>query len=339
MKAGRLLRIRELTLLAAMGVFAVTVAMADNAFLDPENLLRIANSSVVLALVALGSTLVILTRNIDVSVGSMLGLCAAITGSMVTDGHPLTVVAPVVLLVGAALGLVNGLGVTVAGVPAIVMTLGTLGAYRGLTYIYTGGSSIESIPREFKTLAGTSLAGVPLFVWLTLATVAVGQLLLSRTRTGRHVYAAGDNAEGARLLGINVPLIMTAAFTLSGVLAAAAAMLFAAQIGSVNNQSGTGIEIRAIAAAVIGGVSLAGGVGSVTGAALGALFLTAITNALLFLAIPGFWSDAMIGGILLAALLVDARLRATVETRRTARAYAVGPDQLTERPASAEAVP
>lgn len=316
------LKAREsVTIIGALGFVAIVGILAPR-FVQFDNLSRILNSTVILALLAAGVALVIITRNIDVSVGSTLALTGICAGLMLRDGMAIPLVIAITILFGAALGAINGIGVTIGRVPSIVMTLGTLGAYRGISFMITGGTSIESVPAEYKTFGLTKLLGLPLFVWITLAVLIIVGVLMARTRTGRHIYATGDNAQGAILIGVRTKTMVTLAFSASGALAAVAALVFLSQIGSISNQAGSGIEMRAIAAAVIGGVALTGGVGTILGASFGALFITAATSSLSFLGIPGFWGDTMIGAILLIALFADARVRAGMEKRRLAARYA-----------------
>lgn len=321
MRVPGFLKAREAVTVIGAVLFVVMVGAAEPRFVEFGNLTRVANSAVILALLAAGSALVIITRNIDVSVGSTVALTGIVGGLMLRDGTPTMVVVPVVIGLGAVLGAVNGLGVTVGRVPSIVMTLGTLGAYRGISFIITGGHSVEDVPASYKQLGVMKLLGIPVIVWGAAALLVLLMVAMARTRTGRHLYATGDNAAGARLIGIRTTGMVVLAFTASGALAAAAALVFLAQIGSVSNQAGMGIEMRAIAAAVIGGVALSGGVGTVLGATFGALFITAATSSLSFLGIPGFWADTVIGAILLVALFADARVRAGLERRRLAARY------------------
>lgn len=322
MKAPAFLKAREaVTIIGAVG-FILAVGLAQPRFIEFENLTRVLNSTVILALLAAGSALVIITRNIDVSVGSTMALTGIVGGLMLRDGTPPVLVVIVVILFGGVLGAINGLGVTIGRVPSIVMTLGTLGAYRGISFMITGGHSVENIPGAYKRIGTIKLLGVPVLIWAALVLLVVLGMLMSRTRTGRHIYATGDNAQGAHLIGVRTKAMIVLAFAASGALAATAALVFLAQIGSVSNQAGMGIEMRAIAAAVIGGVALSGGVGTILGASVGALFITAATSSLSFLGIPGFWADTVIGAILLIALFADARVRAGLERRRLSARYA-----------------
>lgn len=317
----QLLKHREaVTVLGVVLLFAV-VALVHPSFVSGGNLARIANSTVILALLAAGSAIVIITRNIDVSVGSTLALSGIVGGLLLRDGVPIVVAVLAVLALGAVLGAINGLGVTYGHVPSIVMTLGTLAAYRGISFMITGGYSVENIPSEYRQLGRLELLGLPVLVWGALLVLAGVALAMGRTRIGRHVYATGDNHGGAHLIGVRTNAVVIFAYAASGLLAAAAALVFLAQIGSISNQAGQGIEMRAIAAAVIGGVALTGGVGTIAGAVVGALFITTATSSLSFLGIPGFWADTVIGAILLVALFADARVRAALDRRRLTDRY------------------
>ncbi|MCK6210857.1 ABC transporter permease [Georgenia sp. EYE_87] len=317
----QLLKHREaVTVLGVVLLFAL-VALVHPSFVSGGNLARIANSTVILALLAAGSAIVIITRNIDVSVGSTLALSGIVGGLLLRDGVPIVVAVLAVLALGAVLGAINGLGVTYGHVPSIVMTLGTLAAYRGISFMITGGYSVENIPSEYRQLGRLELLGLPVLVWGALLVLAGVALAMGRTRIGRHVYATGDNHGGAHLIGVRTNAVVIFAYAASGLLAAAAALVFLAQIGSISNQAGQGIEMRAIAAAVIGGVALTGGVGTIAGAVVGALFITTATSSLSFLGIPGFWADTVIGAILLVALFADARVRAALDRRRLTDRY------------------
>lgn len=323
MRLGSVLRARETITIVGAVLFILIVGAAQPRFIGYENLARIANSTVILALLAAGAAIVIITRNIDVSVGSALALSGIVAASMMRAAVPTALVILATLALGAVLGAVNGIGVTIGRVPSIVMTLGTLGAYRGLSFLLTGGHSIEDIPASYKQWGVRELAGMPVMVWGAVVLLVGLGLGMSRTRVGRHLYATGDNSAGAHLIGVRTTGMVVLAFTASGLLAALAALVFLAQIGSMSNQAGMGIEMRGIAAAVIGGVALSGGVGTILGATFGAVFITTATSSLSFLGIPGFWADTVIGAILLLALFADARVRAGLERRRLAARYRV----------------
>ena len=268
-----LLKNRELSaFFAIVALFVVLVAL-NPAYFSLQTLAMIFASSQILCLLALGATLVMLTRNIDVSVGSTVGLCAIAVGVALNNGYGLATAIAFALAIGALAGAFNGLLVVGLRIPAIVATLGTLGLYRGVMLLWTGGKWIEGLPDSLKSLSEPAFIGVSPLGWLVLALLLAGGWLLSRTAFGRDFYAVGDNLAAARQLGVAVNRTRMLAFTLNGMLAACAGIVFAAQIGFVPNQTGSGLEMKAIAACVLGGISLLGGTGTLLGAFLGAFFL------------------------------------------------------------------
>jgi AI-2 transport system permease protein len=276
------------------------------------------NSSLFLMLIAIGQMFVVLTRGIDVSVGAIAGLAAVIFGLTLNAGIPLPIAMLSALVTGLACGSFNAAGIVFFGVPPIIMTLGTLGAYRGLMRVLTGGSWIESIPQTIKALAVTRYLSVPVMVWAVAGLVIVLAVLLSRIKAVRSFYAVGDNREGAYLLGINVRATEFTAYALAGVFSGAAAIVFTGQIGFVPMQAGSGQELKAIAAVVLGGVSLMGGTGSIWSAVIGALFLTSVDSMMIFLRVPGSWNNAVAGAVLLAVVVADYLIRQTVRNRQLA---------------------
>ncbi|MBZ7850226.1 autoinducer 2 ABC transporter permease LsrC [Klebsiella pneumoniae] len=304
-----LLKNRELSaFFAIVALFVVLVAL-NPAYFSLQTLAMIFSSSQILCLLALGATLVMLTRNIDVSVGSTVGLCAIAVGVALNNGYGLATAIAFALAIGALAGAFNGLLVVGLRIPAIVATLGTLGLYRGVMLLWTGGKWIEGLPDSLKSLSEPAFIGVSPLGWLVLALLLAGGWLLSRTAFGRDFYAVGDNLAAARQLGVAVNRTRMLAFTLNGMLAACAGIVFAAQIGFVPNQTGSGLEMKAIAACVLGGISLLGGTGTLLGAFLGAFFLTQIDTVLVLFRLPAWWNDFIAGLVLLGVLVLDGRLR------------------------------
>ncbi|HBX1527105.1 TPA: autoinducer 2 ABC transporter permease LsrC, partial [Klebsiella pneumoniae] len=302
-----LLKNRELSaFFAIVALFVVLVAL-NPAYFSLQTLAMIFASSQILCLLALGATLVMLTRNIDVSVGSTVGLCAIAVGVALNNGYGLATAIAFALAIGALAGAFNGLLVVGLRIPAIVATLGTLGLYRGVMLLWTGGKWIEGLPDSLKSLSEPAFIGVSPLGWLVLALLLAGGWLLSRTAFGRDFYAVGDNLAAARQLGVAVNRTRMLAFTLNGMLAACAGIVFAAQIGFVPNQTGSGLEMKAIAACVLGGISLLGGTGTLLGAFLGAFFLTQIDTVLVLFRLPAWWNDFIAGLVLLGVLVLDGR--------------------------------
>ncbi|MGS7991104.1 autoinducer 2 ABC transporter permease LsrC [Klebsiella pneumoniae] len=316
-----LLKNRELSaFFAIVALFVVLVAL-NPAYFSLQTLAMIFASSQILCLLALGATLVMLTRNIDVSVGSTVGLCAIAVGVALNNGYGLATAIAFALAIGALAGAFNGLLVVGLRIPAIVATLGTLGLYRGVMLLWTGGKWIEGLPDSLKSLSEPAFLGVSPLGWLVLAQLLAGGWLLSRTAFGRDFYAVGDNLAAARQLGVAVNRTRMLAFTLNGMLAACAGIVFAAQIGFVPNQTGSGLEMKAIAACVLGGISLLGGTGTLLGAFLGAFFLTQIDTVLVLFRLPAWWNDFIAGLVLLGVLVLDGRLRQALARHQRALKY------------------
>jgi rhamnose transport system permease protein len=322
----RVFRIRELGIVVALLLLIAVTAALEPRFVESDSLRNLALNASIFAILAAGQTLVIITRNVDLSVGSVLGLSAFFAGDLLSghEGRSLIVVFMLGIALGAGCGLLNGVLVTWGRVPALVVTLGTLYVFRGLAFLWTDGRQVnaETLPDSFLNLGTDSLIGVPILVWIALVVVlAVGQWLRD-FRPGRELYAIGSNPEGARLAGVRSDRRVLAAFVLAGALAGLGGVLFTARFGTVDATAGTGYELTVIAAAVVGGVAIFGGTGSVYGAALGALLLGTITSSLIVLRVEAFWQQAAIGALLLLAIAFDRLIGLRVEAalrRRSAR--------------------
>lgn len=316
-----LLKNRELSAFLAIVVLFAGLVALNPAYFSLQTLAMIFASAQILCLLALGATLVMLTRNIDVSVGSTVGLSAIAAGVALNSGYGLMTAIAFALAIGALAGAFNGLLVVGLRIPAIVATLGTLGLYRGVMLLWTGGKWIEGLPNSLKALSEPAFIGISPLGWLVLALLLAGGGILSRTAFGRDFYAVGDNLAAARQLGVAVNRTRMLAFTLNGMLAACAGIVFAAQIGFVPNQTGSGLEMKAIAACVLGGISLLGGTGTLLGAFLGAFFLTQIDTVLVLFRLPAWWNDFIAGLVLLGVLVLDGRLRQALARHQRALKY------------------
>jgi AI-2 transport system permease protein len=314
----RLLKARELSIVLLMFIYIILVGSVNNEFLTGDSISLLVKASVILLVMAIGQSFVLFTSNIDVSVGSIMGLSAAVCGVLLTSGFNVWVVITLTLLVGATLGLINGVGVAYLKIPSIIMTLGMLGIIRGCMLIYTKGMWIEDIPNFYKKLSGLKLLGLNITVWFAILLMVLTHLFLTKTKYGRYFYAIGDNFEGARLVGIPVKQVSLLAFIFSGLSAALAGLVFVMNIGFVPNQTGSGIELQVIAAAVLGGVSLTGGLGSVVGAGLGAVFFTIINNSLIYLKIPAYWNNSISGLLLLLIVVGDSKFQHYLRNRAQA---------------------
>ncbi|WP_460942752.1 ABC transporter permease [Okibacterium endophyticum] len=303
------LRARELPVAFALIVLVLATYAANPLFLSPQGVKDLLLNATIMSILAVGQALVIITRNVDLSIGSILGLVAFGTGTIFANAPdmPIPLVFLIGLAFGAVLGAFNGLLVTVAKVPALVITLGTLYIYRGLNNAWAGGTQYfaDDRPDAFGALSVNTIAGFPVITLLAIVVVAVVAVYMARTRSGRDLYAIGSDPEAARLFGIPVSRRVFLAFLTNGVLAGLAGVLYASRFNSVGATTGTGMELDVVAAAVVGGVAIFGGSGSVAGAAIGAVLLTTITSALTALRVDKFWQQAIVGVLILSAIVID----------------------------------
>lgn len=312
---------RELTIVFAI-LFLFILLMVWGSGFNFQTITMIFNSAQIVMLLSIGATFVILTRNIDVSVGSIMGLSAVIMGSLLNLGYSLLPAFLGTVLCGLLAGLFNGLLVTILRIPAIVATLGTLGLYKGIMLLITGGKWIEGLPQELKSLSEPIFLNISLIGWILIALIILAYFLLTKVRLGRNFYAVGDNLQGALQLGVRINTVRISAFGINGVMAALAGIVFASQIGFVPNSTGNGLEMKAIAACVLGGISLLGGSGNIIGAILGAYFLIEIDTILVLLKVPAYWNNFVAGIVLLAVLVFDGRIRIMIEKSIKQQRYA-----------------
>jgi rhamnose transport system permease protein len=307
---GALGKAREVGILLAL-VLVVAAATAKNpAFLfSPDGWRDLLLTPSILVLVAVGQAFVIVTRNVDLSVGSVMGLSAYLTGRLFIDipGIPIPVVVVLAVAFGAALGLINGALVAFARVPAMVITLGTLYAYRGINVMWAGSTRVNAsdMPKDFLGIGVGQWLTIPILAVVAVVVLAAAAWYMRNTRGGREYYAIGSDPAAAELYGLKVTRRVLSAFVLSGALAGLAGVFYAARYGSVSSQAGAGWELDAVGAAVIGGVAITGGVGTVWGAAIGAMLLMTINRALPILGIPDFWQRAVVGVLIIGAIVLD----------------------------------
>jgi rhamnose transport system permease protein len=302
-------RQRELSLVAIMLVLGGLVSLSAPQFLTMDNISQVAVLASITAIAAIGEALVVITRNIDLSVEATIGLVAYVVANML-ELHFLEPWAVIFagLGLGLVLGMINGVIVTVFRVPAIVATLGTLSIFRGLDYLIAGSHQVPlaSLPEGFSDTARDTFLGIPIFVMITIVVVVIGSVVLRWTRFGRQVYAVGSNPEAASILGIPSRLVVFVAFSVCGLLAGVAGVLWVMFFGTINGTSATGVVLAVVAAVVVGGVNIFGGSGSLAGAAIGALFLGFIANALILVGLSQFWLQAIYGVVILFAVSADA---------------------------------
>jgi rhamnose transport system permease protein len=318
-----ILRFRALGLVVALVVIVGVTTAVNSRFLSTQSIRDILLATAITLLLAIGLTVVVLTRGIDLSVGSVLGLSAFGVGTLLQNypGIPVPVAMLVGLLIGGACGLINAVIVAFGKVPPLVATLGTLYVFRGIVYFWAGGSRISAgdMPRGFLDFGTARILGVPYLILIGLVVLVIVGVFLSSYRAGRDMYAIGSNPEAARLAGVPTTRRLLTAYVLSGALAGLGGVLYAARFGTVDASAGSGLELAVVAAVVVGGVAIFGGSGTVYGAALGALLLTVISNALPVLNINQFWQQAIVGALILAAIgldrLVSLRVAAALTTK------------------------
>lgn len=306
---------REMGIFAAILVFCAIVGLIKPRFLELDNLRVILLLIPLIMIAAMGEMLVVIARHVDLSVGSTLGFAAMMTALMfkLQPEIPFYLGFVVAIAIGAILGLVNGITVIVFRLPAIIVTLGTLYLYRGLTFIASGARQIDRqfIPGPLKAMSANAPSfWLPWIVIIAIAVVLLTYWFANHSRLGRQVYALGSNPAAAPLRGIPVTAVTLTVFAISGALAGLAGILYASRWGFVNpSNTGWGFEFQVIAAVVIGGVSINGGVGSVLGVVLGVLLLGCVSAALPLLGIPGTVQSAIYGLVIIVALVIDQTVR------------------------------
>jgi rhamnose transport system permease protein len=303
------LKSREALLAAAILLLVAGIAARFPGFVAPQNLASVFNDTAPLIILALGQMIVILTKCIDLSVAANLALTGMIAAMLNGLGLPLPLILLTVIALGALMGLVNGLLVWKVQIPPIVVTLGTMTIYRGIIFLISDGKWINAhqMTDGFKALPRAIFLGLPVMSWIAIATVAATAVLLGRTALGRSFFAVGDNPHAAVYTGIDVGRTQAIAFVISGALAGLTGYLWVARYAVAYVDIAGGFELDVVAACVIGGISIAGGAGSVGGAVLGALFLGVIKNALPVIGVSPFWQLAISGLAIILAVGFNAR--------------------------------
>jgi rhamnose transport system permease protein len=325
--AETMFRFRELGIVLALVIVVGATTIDNHLFLSSTSIQQLLSGAAIIALLAIGETIVIITRNVDLSIGSVLGISAYATGVLFTHHPhvPLVLVFLMALGIGAACGAVSGLIVAVARVPSLVVTLGTLYIIRGIDGAWAGGNQVNAsmLPESFNKIGYGTVAGIPYLGIIAIVAVAIATYAMKTFRTARDFYAIGSDPVAARLAGIPVGSRVFLAFVLSGGIAGVAGAVWLSYFASVDAIAGAGYEFQVIAAVVVGGVAIFGGSGSVLGAALGALLLNTINSALVVVNVSSFWSQALAGGLLVGAIafdrLIALRVAPALRTRRRAR--------------------
>jgi len=307
---------RELVLFFAILVVGAGFSFASPYFLTPLNLTQTLRAGLELAIVSSGMTLVIIMGGIDVSVGGIVAVSSIVIGKSYQAGVPAWIVAPIGLFTGSLLGACNGILTTKLKVPPIIATLGSMYIFSAIMFIVIGGAWIAGLPGTLSPLVNGNVFLIPSAVLIILFVYGVCWILLRRLAFGRHLYAIGCNEQSARLSGINVDRTKITTYMILGLLAGFAAVLYVARMRNVEINIGTTVALEAIAATVLGGTNIRGGVGSLLGTLLGVAFIRMIQNGLVLIGVSSLWETVIIGGLLIVVLTADA-----VGSRNNPRAH------------------
>ena len=316
-RAGEFLR-RYLIVVILFGLIALLSALTNGTFLQTQNLINVVRQTSVIALLGIGLTIVIISTGIDLSVGSVLALSAVVSTSLAQQpdatnlmypGLDVPVIVAVLagLGVGALCGFINGSLIAGFRIAPFIATLGMFTAARGAALIYSDGRPISKLDPSFNWIGQGDILGIPVPIFLLIVVAVAAHIMLTRTRFGRYVYAIGGNEQAARVSGISISRVKIGIYTISGLLAGLGGLILAGRIGSGNPTLGTGIELDAITAAVIGGASFAGGIGTVWGAVVGALIIGSLNTGLDILNVSPFAQQVVKGVIIVVAIIIDER--------------------------------
>ena len=294
-----------LTILLILIIMCVALAIAAPAFLKPSNLLSTARNFSAIAVAGIGVSIVILTGNIDISVGSVYGLAGVSVALLMKSGLPTIPAVIAGMVVGAACGMVNGVLVVHLRLPSYIATLGMMQIVRGVCYILTQGYPVSGMADSFKWIGQNELLGIPVPIYFMVLFALVFAVFRNMTKTGRRIFAMGGNEEATRISGVNTRRLKILCFVLAGVCAAFAGIINASKVGVAQPTAGNGFEMDAIASVIIGGSSMGGGVGTVVGTLIGAAIMGVLRNALVLLSVDSYWQTLVMGLVIIFAVTID----------------------------------
>jgi len=302
----KFLKMREIGALIPLVVIFVIASFSNPAFTSLPNLLNMLRASAYIFIAAVGMTYVLCGRGLDLSIGSQVGMSGVVLGAlMVWWKVPIVLAIFIALLVGALAGAINGFFVVVLRVPPFIATLATFYGYRGILEGVTKGTPISPMPESFKIIGLGSLFGVAYVIWFMIFLFIVATFVLRKTKYGRYTLAMGGNPQSTRLAGISTKKLTFSLYVLMGVLACIAGIFFTSRFSSALPTLGVGMELKVIAACIIGGVSLFGGAGSILGTLIGSMFLVVLDNGMIMAHISGYWQQAVVGLIIIIACVID----------------------------------
>ena len=309
MKANVKANISKYKSLIGLVLLCIVITIVTPNFLSVSNITNVFTQVSVNAIIAIGMTFVILTGGIDLSVGSTLAISGAVGASIVKSTGNVFLAIIVAAVIGIAVGLINGLLVSKGKLQAFIVTLATMTIFRGATLVFTDGTPISKLPEAFVKIGNGKLGFMPIPVIITIIIAIIAVYALSQTRFGRYLYALGGNEDASRLSGINTDKIKTLVYVVSGFASAIAGVIITSRIGSASPNAGTGFELDAIAAVVIGGTSLVGGEGTITGTLIGDLIIGVLNNGLNLMNVSPFYQSIVKGLVILIAVLLDKKSR------------------------------
>lgn len=304
-RLGWFIQQQESSIIIAAVVYILFVTIINPAFLSPDNIFNVLRATGFTLITVVGMSLILITGGLDLSVGSVLALGGVAAGLICKAGLPVPLAVLGGIFVGLLIGCINGFIIVKAGIPPLIVTLGMQYAARGLVSVITQGVPIYPLPESFMKIEQTKLFHVPMVVIIALGIALLGHIVLSRAPFGRAVYALGGNEEAARISGIDTRKTKFLVYVITSMLAGLAGVFMAARLGSAEAAAGTGYELTVICGAIIGGISTFGGMGTILGATIGALFMEILTNSLTLMRVSVYWQNLVVGVILILAVLLD----------------------------------
>ncbi|NLJ98616.1 MAG: ABC transporter permease [Tissierellia bacterium] len=291
--------------IAILAIFTIACRIAGKQFLTVTNIQNIITQSSVIAVIAIGQSVVILTGGIDLSVGSVVGFVGILGGLLIKSGMPLGLVCLIILISGIIIGICNGSLISYGKVPAFIVTLGSMQIIRGLTMVLNSGRPISGFPSSLRAIMNTRLFGMPISILYVFILYAVMIFIMNKTRLGRWIYAVGGNREAATLAGVRTNKIELSAYAISSLFASIAGILLLSRLSYADPNAGSGYELDAIAAAVIGGIAMSGGKGNIGNTLIGALILAMLKTGLQVLNVPVYFQTIIIGLSIIMAVYFD----------------------------------
>lgn len=294
-----------LSVLSGLLIMVTFFTIMSPYFFTINNIMTVALQTSIIAIIAIGQTFVLITTGIDLSIGSNMAIAGIITSFALIAGLPMIVAICLGLIVGIISGLINGLLIVLGDLPPFVVTLGSMSVIRGVALVITKGIPISGLPKTFRYIGNGKIMDIPFSVIIMIVLTCIFGFILSKTRTGTHIYACGSNLEAARLSGINTKKTLILVYIFSGFLAACSGIILASRIASGQPSAGMGYELFAVASAVIGGTSLAGGEGIISGTLIGALVIGVLRNGLNLMGVSAFVQEILIGIVIILAVFAD----------------------------------